>query len=149
MIHEKPSLSGQPLRKANMSEEIKILVVEDNVTTRLYIKRILKKLGYEKVMAVDDGETALMELKLAQFNLIISDWDMPNLNGLDFLKTLRQKPKLRNIPFLMVTAEKEVSKIQKALKLGADNYVVKPFQPGHLKRKITELLKGSPGAPNE
>lgn len=132
-----------------MSEEIKILVVEDNVTTRLYIKRILKKLGYEKVMAVDDGETALMELKLAQFNLIISDWDMPNLNGLDFLKTLRQKPKLRNIPFLMVTAEKEVSKIQKALKLGADNYVVKPFQPGHLKRKITELLKGSPGAPNE
>lgn len=132
-----------------MTKEIKILVVEDNVTTRLYIKRILKKLGYEKVKAVDDGETALLELKLAQFDMIISDWDMPNLNGLDFLKALRKRPKFKSIPFLMVTAEKEVSKIQKALRLGVDNYVVKPFQPGHLKSKINELLKDSSGEPAE
>ncbi len=129
-----------------MSKNSSILVVEDNVTTRLYIKRILKKLGYEKVMAVDDGDTAIMELKIKKFDMIISDWDMPNLNGLDFLKTIRKKPALRNIPFLMVTAEKEVSKIQKALRLGVDNYVVKPFEPGHLKNKIQEML-GEGGDP--
>lgn len=123
-----------------MSKKASILVVEDNVTTRLYIKRILKKLGYDRIMAVDDGETALLELKIKKFDIIISDWEMPNLNGLDFLKTIRKKPGLRNIPFLMVTAEKEVSKIQKALKTGVDNYIVKPFEPGHLKGKIQDML---------
>lgn len=132
-----------------MSKNASILVVEDNVTTRLYIKRILKKLGYEKVMAVDDGETALLELKVKKFDMIISDWEMPNLNGLDFLRTIRKKPGLRNIPFLMVTAEKEVSKIQKALKQGVDNYVVKPFEPGHLKGKIQEMLGNQDDSPAE
>lgn len=123
-----------------MAKDSKILVVEDNVTTRLYIKRILKNLGYTNVLAVDDGKTAVMEIKVNKFDLIISDWDMPNLNGLDFLRLVRKKPSSHNTPFLMVTAEKEVGKIQKALIQGADNYIVKPFEPSFLKKKIQELL---------
>ena len=137
-----------------MAKDSKILVVEDNVTTRVYIKRILKNLGYQNVLAVDDGKTAALEMKVNDFDLIISDWDMPNLNGLEFLKLLRKNPKRRNTPFLMVTAEKEVAKMRKALHQGADNYIVKPFQPAYLKKKIQELLGEEPepapeGGPGE
>ncbi|MFQ5482524.1 MAG: response regulator [Nitrospinaceae bacterium] len=123
-----------------MSKDSRILVVEDNTTTRLYIKRILRNLGYSAVKTTDDGAAALVEMRMNSYDLIISDWNMPNLNGLEFLKTLKKTPRFSSIPFLMITGENQLLYVKKALRHGASNYIVKPFEADGFKQKIQELL---------
>ena len=93
-----------------MNYDINILIVADLLTTRLFLRRTLKKLGYTNVVLSEDGEVAIKELELKPFDLIISDWHMPNMDGLDFYKALSKNRKWSEIPFLLITAEKERNK---------------------------------------
>ncbi len=120
-----------------MNYDINILIVEDLLTTRLFLRRTLKKLGYTNVVFSEDGEVAIKELELKPFDLIISDWHMPNMDGLDFYKALSKNRKWSEIPFLLITAEKERNKVVEA---GIKEYLVKPVKPENLSNKIKEVV---------
>jgi two-component system chemotaxis response regulator CheY len=122
-----------------MNYDINILIVEDLLTTRLFLRRTLKKLGYTNVVLSGDGEIALKELKLKSFDLIISDWHMLNMDGLDLYKALSKNRKWSEIPFLLITAEKERDKVIEA---GIKEYLVKPVKPENLSNKIKEVVFG-------
>ena len=124
-----------------MDYGIKILIVEDQLTTRLFLKRTLKKLGYYNVVIVDDGEKALSELHADDYDLIISDWHMPNMDGLDFFKAVRNGSILKKIPFLLVTVETEKDKVVQAMKAGIDHYIVKPAKPEDLDSRIKQIFE--------
>ena len=100
---------------------------------------ILQKLGYTNVVLGGDGEIALKEFELKSFDLIISDWHMPNMDGLDFYKALSKNQKWSDIPFLLITAEKERNKVVEA---GIKEYLVKPVKPENLSNKIKEVVFG-------
>ena len=125
-----------------MNFDINILIVEDLLTTRLLLRRTLKKLGYLNVVLAEDGKAALDELKRKSFDLIISDWHMPNMDGLDLFKELNRNPKFRDIPFLLITAEKEREKVIEAVKAGIKEYIVKPVKPESLGDKIKSVVFG-------
>ena len=125
-----------------MNYDINILIVEDLLTTRLFLRRTLKKLGYTNVVLSEDGEVAIKELELKPFDLIISDWHMPNMDGLDFYKALSKNRKWSEIPFLLITAEKELNKVVEA---GIKEYLVKPVKPENLSNKIKEVVFGGVG----
>lgn len=125
-----------------MNYDINILIVEDLFTTRLFLRRTLKKLGYLNVVLSEDGKTALKELEKKTFDLIISDWHMPNMDGLDFFKALSKNRKWSDIPFLLITAEKERSKVIEAVQAGIKEYLVKPVEPKKLESKIKEVVFG-------
>ena len=122
-----------------MNYDINILIVEDLLTTRLFLRRTLKKLGYTNVVLSGDGEIALKELELKSFDLIISDWHIPNMDGLDLYKALSKNRKWSEIPFLLITAEKERDKVIEA---GIKEYLVKPVKPENLSNKIEEVVFG-------
>ena len=125
-----------------MNYDINILIVEDLLTTRLFLRRTLKKLGYTNVVLSGDGEIALKELKLKSFDLIISDWHMLNMDGLDLYKALSKNRKWSEILFLLITAEKERDKVIEA---GIKEYLVKPVKPENLSNKIKEVVFGGVG----
>ncbi|MZH02662.1 MAG: response regulator [Nitrospinae bacterium] len=125
-----------------MDYDIKILIVEDLLTTRLFLRRTLKKLGYTNVVLSPDGEEALEELGRQSFDLIISDWHMPKMDGLDFFRALSKNSKWNNIPFLLITAEKERNKVIEAVQAGIKEYLVKPVEPDKLSSKIKEVVFG-------
>jgi two-component system chemotaxis response regulator CheY len=103
---------------------------------------IPQKLGYTNVVLGGDGEIALKEFELKSFDLIISDWHMPNMDGLDFYKTLSKNQKWSDIPFLLITAEKERNKVVEAVEAGIKEYLVKPVKPENLSNKIKEVVFG-------
>lgn len=125
-----------------MNYDINILIVEDLLTTRLFLRRTLKKLGYTNVVLSSDGEVALEELGLKSFDLIISDWHMPKMDGLDFFKALSKNRKWSEIPFLLITAEKERDKVIEAVQAGIKEYLVKPVEPEKLSNKIKQVVFG-------
>lgn len=120
--------------------DLKILVVDDSGTMRLMFKQMLKKSGFEKVFVAIDGKDAIEKLKSTQVDLIISDWNMPNIDGLELLKRLRATESYRNIPFIMATAQGD--KTQEALvkDTGGNNHIAKPFTEEQLKEVIEETL---------
>ena len=122
-----------------MNYDINILIVEDLLTTRLFLRSTLKKRGYTNVVLSEDGEIALKELELKSFDLIISDWHMPNMDGLDLYKALSKNRKWSEISFLLITAEKERDKVIEA---GIKEYLVKPVKPENLSNKIKEVVFG-------
>ena len=103
---------------------------------------IPQKLGYTNVVLSGDGEIALKELELKSFDLIISDWHMPNMDGLDFYKALSKSQKWSDIPFLLIKAEKERNKVVEAVEAGIKEYLVKPVKPKNLSNKIKEVVFG-------
>lgn len=123
-----------------MDYSINILVVDDLPTSRVYFKRILKKLGFNNVVVVGDGMAALDEYKLNEFDLVIADWKMPSMDGLGLFKALNHGEFLKRIPFIMVSVEKEKEKIVEALQAGVDHYILKPVEPEQLEAKIKEVL---------
>jgi len=125
-----------------MNYDINILIVEDLLTTRLFLRRTLKKLGYTNVVLCPDGEEALKELKRKPYDLIISDWHMPKMDGLDFYKELSKNHKWHEIPFLLITAEKERDKVIEAVRAGIKEYLVKPVNPENLSNKIKQVVFG-------
>ena len=121
-------------------DEMNILIVEDFATMRRIIRNILRQAGYLHVIEADDGMSALRKLRGERIDLVIADWNMPNMTGLDLLKVMRSEEGLRDIPFLMVTAEGKKDNIIEAIQSGASSYLVKPFTPESLSRKIEEVL---------
>lgn len=119
---------------------MKILVVDDFSTMRKIIKNILKKLGFENITEAEDGVNALEKLKSQEIDFIVSDWNMPNMNGLELLKNIRGDDSLKEIPVLMVTAEAQKENIVEAVKEGVNNYVIKPFTPETMKEKIDKIF---------
>jgi two-component system chemotaxis response regulator CheY len=120
--------------------QIKILVVDDFATMRQIVKKSLAALGFTNVTEAVDGVDALAKLDRDQFNFIISDWNMPNMMGIDFLKAVRANDKLKAIPFLMVTAEAKRENVIEAAKAGVSQYIVKPFTVESLEEKMTTIF---------
>ncbi|MCK5237811.1 MAG: chemotaxis response regulator CheY [Deltaproteobacteria bacterium] len=118
---------------------MKIMVVDDFSTMRRIVKNLLKELGYQNFEEADDGANALAKLKSGSFDFIVSDWNMPNMTGLDLLKAVRADDNLKAIPFLMVTAEAQQDNVIQAVQAGVSNYVVKPFTAATLKEKLDKI----------
>ena len=124
-----------------MDKHIKILVVDDFATMRKVIRNLLKQVGYENIVEAEDGVLALRVLKSQKIDLVISDWNMPNMTGLELLKAVRADEDLKTTPFLMVTAEALQDNVIAAVKAGVSNYIVKPFTAEVLNEKITKILE--------
>ncbi len=123
-----------------MDTSINVLVVDDFATMRRIVKGILKQLGFTNIIEAEDGELALKELKTEDIGLIVSDWNMPNMTGLDLLKAVKSDEKLKGIPFIMVTAEGQKENVVEAVKSGVSNYVIKPFTPETFGEKLGKVL---------
>jgi len=124
-----------------LKKDIKILVVDDFSTMRRIIKNLLKELGLTNVVEADDGATALPILKQGGIEFLITDWNMPEMTGIDLLKHVRADPNLSKIPVLMVTAEAKREQIIAAAQAGVNGYVVKPFTAVTLKEKIDKIFE--------
>jgi two-component system chemotaxis response regulator CheY len=131
-----PRVGGRTMTGSTM----RILIAEDFATMRRIIKNVLRQAGYEQIIEAEDGTTALRSLKSDDIDLVIADWNMPNMTGLDLLKAMRSDDALKDIPFLMVTAEAKKDNIIEAIQSGASNYLVKPFTPEMLREKIDQVL---------
>jgi two-component system chemotaxis response regulator CheY len=107
---------------------------------RRIIRNLLKELGYNDIHEAEDGNAALAKLKTEKFDFVVSDWNMPNMTGLDLLKAIRADAALKHIPVLMVTAEAKKENIVEAAQAGASGYVVKPFTAATLDEKLTKIL---------
>ena len=119
---------------------IKILIVDDFSTMRKIIRNILTQLGFKNILEADDGTTALEILKKEKVDLIISDWNMPKMSGLELLKAVRSDENLKDVPFVMVTAEAQKENILEAIKYKVNQYIVKPFTPETLKEKLEKVF---------
>ncbi len=124
-----------------VNKDIKILVVDDFPTMRRIVRNLLKELGFENVDEAEDGQMALDKLQSGAFHLVVSDWNMPNLDGLSMLKQIRANPALSKIPVLMVTAEAKKENIIAAAQAGASGYVVKPFTAATLEEKLNKIFE--------
>jgi two-component system, chemotaxis family, chemotaxis protein CheY len=124
-----------------MEKDIKILVVDDFATMRKVLRNLLKRAGYENIVEASDGIAALQIIRAEKIDFIISDWNMPNMSGLDLLKTVRADKKVSDTPFLMVTAETLPERVISAVKAGASSYITKPFTADILHEKIAKIMQ--------
>lgn len=125
---------------------MKVLIVDDFATMRKIVRNILKQIGFEDISEAEDGNAALQVLKSETVGLVVTDWNMPNMTGLDLLRNIRQDPKLGQTPVLMVTAEGLKENVLEAVKAGVNNYVVKPFTAEVLQEKIEAIFRKQAGA---
>ncbi len=125
----------------DVNKNLKILVVDDFATMRKVIRNLLKQGGFENVAEAEDGVAALKVLKSQPVDFVISDWNMPNMSGLELLKAVRADEELKELPFLMVTAEALKDNVVAAVKAGVSNYIVKPFTAEVLNEKIEKIVK--------
>jgi two-component system chemotaxis response regulator CheY len=126
-----------------MDTNILVLIVEDEKDTRKSIKYYLSKMEINQVIEADNGAHAMEKLWAHNVGLILSDWHMPDMNGLELLKNVRAIASMEDIPFLMITANKEKGNVIAAMKEGVTNYIVKPFSEKQLIKKIKETLNSS------
>ncbi|MGD9731955.1 MAG: chemotaxis response regulator CheY [Desulfamplus sp.] len=124
-----------------MNTSIKILIVDDFATMRRILKNILKQLGFKNLLEADDGTTAMETLEKNDIDLVISDWNMPKMTGLELLKWVRGNKKYAKTPFLMVTAEAQKQNVIEAVQAGVSNYIVKPFTAEAISEKLKKILK--------
>ncbi|MFZ2089495.1 MAG: response regulator [Desulfobaccales bacterium] len=120
---------------------MKVLVVDDFATMRKIVRNILKQIGFDDITEAEDGTGALRTIKNETIGLVVTDWNMPNMSGLELLKKIRQNPETAQIPVLMVTAEGLKENIMDAVKAGVNNYVVKPFTAEVLQEKIETIFR--------
>ena len=120
---------------------MKILIVDDFSTMRRIIKNLLRDLGFNNTHEADDGNTALPMLKNGDFQFVVTDWNMPNMDGLELLKTIRADGGMASLPVLMVTAEAKKENIIAAAQAGASGYVVKPFTAATLEEKLNKIFE--------
>jgi two-component system chemotaxis response regulator CheY len=123
-----------------VQQNLNFLVVDDFSTMRRIIKNLLHDLGYANVTEADDGNTALPLLKQGKFDVLITDWNMPGMPGLELLKNVRADARLGKMPVLMLTAEAKREQIVEAVQAGVSGYVIKPFTAATLKEKIDKIL---------
>jgi two-component system chemotaxis response regulator CheY len=120
---------------------LKFLIIDDSVTMRRIVINSLKNLGYDNYVESSDGKDALIKLSAdSSINFIITDWNMPVLSGLDFVKAVRANESTKNIPILMITTRGIKEDIIQALEAKVSNYIVKPFTPQILKEKIEQII---------
>ena len=124
-----------------VNKNIKILVVDDFPTMRRIIRNLLKELEFVNVDEAEDGAVGLEKLKGGNYGLVVSDWNMPNMDGLAMLQAIRADPIMAKLPVLMVTAEAKKENIIAAAQSGANGYVVKPFTAITLEEKITKIFE--------
>ena len=124
-----------------MDANMKILVVDDFATMRKVVRNMLRQLGCENVTEAENGEEGFRAAQAGEFGLIVSDWNMPVMTGLEFLKAVRAEEKTKATPFLMVTAEALKENIIQAIQSGASNYIVKPFTPQVFEEKLKAIFK--------
>jgi two-component system chemotaxis response regulator CheY len=124
-----------------LNKNIKILIVDDFSTMRRIIKNLLRELGFNNTVEADDGQSALPKLIGGGIDFLITDWNMPGLNGLDLLRAVRADPSLKHIPVLMVTAEAKREQIVEAAQAGVNGYVIKPFTAATLQEKIEKIFE--------
>lgn len=117
-----------------------VLVVEDDEASSAIIDRLLNQMGFSKVLLAENGNVALNKLYLNQVSIVISDWRMPDMDGLEFYKRAKKEELLGDVPFLMVTAENQKDRITQALKAGVNDYILKPVDLQILREKIEKLL---------
>jgi two-component system, chemotaxis family, chemotaxis protein CheY len=123
-----------------MDFNITILIVDDFESMRRIVKGTLKSIGFSNFIEAEDGVIAMKKLEKEKVDLIISDWIMPNMDGLDFLKAVKGNEKLKKIPFIMVTAEGQKGNVLEAINAGVNNYIVKPFTSETLQTKLQKVL---------
>lgn len=124
-----------------MDKNMKILIVDDFSTMRRIVKNLLRDLGFNQTSEADDGKTALPMLKTGKFDFLVTDWNMPGMDGLALLKEVRADENLKDMPVLMVTAEAKREQIVVAAQAGVNGYVVKPFTAVTLKEKIEKIFE--------
>ncbi|MDX8380282.1 MAG: chemotaxis response regulator CheY [Gallionella sp.] len=122
-------------------ESTKFLVVDDFSTMRRIVRNLLKELGFVNVQEAEDGVEALRKLRADTFDFVVSDWNMPNMTGIELLRLIRADPKLKGLPVLMVTAEAKRENIIEAAQAGASGYVVKPFTAATLDAKLKKIFQ--------
>jgi len=124
-----------------LDKNMKILIVDDFSTMRRIVKNLLRDLGFTNTAEADDGQTALPMLQSGDFDFLVTDWNMPGMQGIDLLKNVRADPALKDLPVLMVTAEAKREQIVEAAQAGVNGYIVKPFTAGTLKEKIDKIFE--------
>ena len=124
-----------------MNKDMKILIVDDFSTMRRIIKNLLRDLGFTNTVEADDGQTALPILNAGGIDFLVTDWNMPGMQGIELLKHVRADEKLSTLPVLMVTAEQKREQIIEAAQAGVNGYIVKPFTAATLKEKIDKIFE--------
>ncbi len=120
---------------------MKFLVVDDFSTMRRIVLNLLKELGYSNMEEAEDGVAALKKLQSEKFDFVVTDWNMPNMTGLELLTAIRADPNLKSLPVLLVTAEAKNENIVAAAQAGANGYIVKPFTAATLEEKLTKIIE--------
>lgn len=125
----------------NIDYRMKVLVADDFATMRKIVRNILKQIGFDDIVEAEDGQAAIQVLRNENIGLVVTDWNMPNMTGLELLQKIRNDPKIAHLPVLMVTAEGLKENVIAAVKAGVNNYVVKPFTAEVLQEKIEQIFK--------
>jgi len=123
------------------NSDLRFLVVDDFSTMRRIVRNLLKELGFMNVDEADDGAMALQKLRSGVFDFVISDWNMPNMTGIELLRAVRADPALKHLPVLIITAEAKKENIIEAAQSGASGYIVKPFTAATLDEKLTKIFQ--------
>ena len=124
-----------------MNKNMKILIVDDFSTMRRIVKNLLRDLGFNNTQEADDGLTALPMLKKGDLEFVVTDWNMPGMQGIDLLKNIRADEELKHLPVLMITAEAKREQIIEAAQAGVNGYIVKPFTAATLKEKLDKIFE--------
>ncbi len=125
-----------------MDLNMRVLIVDDFATIRKILRNVLKQIGFTNMVEADNGKTALKVLKKESFDLILCDWNMPEMSGIDLLKMVKSDDELKDISFVMVTAETQKDNIVEAVKAGVSNYIVKPFTAETVSEKLNKIFGG-------
>ena len=125
----------------NIDYKMKVLVADDFATMRKIVRNILKQIGFDDIVEAEDGQAAVQILRNENIGLVVTDWNMPNMTGLELLQKIRTDPKTAKLPVLMVTAEGLKENVVTAVKAGVNNYVVKPFTAEVLQEKLEQIFK--------
>lgn len=121
-------------------QNMRFLVVDDFSTMRRIVRNLLKELGFSNVDEAEDGQVALHKLKNSQFDFVVTDWNMPNMTGIELLRAIRADAQLKHLPVMMVTAEAKKENIIEAATAGASSYIVKPFTAATLDEKLKKVF---------
>ena len=121
--------------------QLKFLIVDDSLTMRRIVVNTLKTIGYDQFLEAADGKEALAKLLAEGADFVVTDWNMPEMNGLELAKAIRGNPQFENVPILMVTTRGNKEDVIEAMKIRVNNYIIKPFTPQGLKDKIDQILK--------
>ncbi|OVZ58044.1 two-component system response regulator [Pigmentiphaga sp. NML080357] len=127
-------------------DDLKFLIVDDFSTMRRIVRNLLKELGYNNADEAEDGQIALSKLRSGLFNFVVSDINMPNMNGFELLREIRADEQLKKLPVLLVTAEAKKEDIVLAAQIGANGYIVKPFTKATLEEKLTKIVQKMNGS---